>query len=144
MHEEFCWFHFFKYEHHDSSLGRLADIYWNGQWPDIPNDIAAPVCSRYSERWNTSHVTHIMQLPHLPSVSETRFINHLSFTFQILWKFCRFNSVPNNQITTNFCTFHHSTAVVPCANIFSNHFCWNLVVSNNDIFIKFELWWKYL
>ena len=31
------------------------------------------------------------------------------------------NSVAGHQIATNFCTCHHSTAVVPCTTFFSNH-----------------------
>ena len=54
------------------------------------------------------------------------------------------NSAPDDQIASNFCTCHNSTAVVACAKFCSNHFIKNWMRAKQNfhrIWIMMELSW---
>ena len=74
------------------------------------------------------------------SITGPRFTNVISIAIQMRWKF-RF-TLPSILIliTTKFCTWHDSCAVVACAKL-----CCNLMASNEitgEVSIEFEMWAK--
>ena len=54
------------------------------------------------------------------------------------------NSISDQQITTNICTWHGRTAALSCAKFCSDHCLSKFGWEQNQICWEFESWWKYV